>query len=353
MNYVLSDADIRILKRLAQRERGQSVNHLPPQQGLQHPGRLPVVRMGKAYGALPAATYNEADELIQAGKGECLLKRLKSTDGTVHETDSLPTVCYNLAPFGIEDGEGLCLLRDQTLEGAAKNKSEPGYVALRVRGLEAEPPRFGFGKIGPAGTDLSSDGIVSVDGMHLLASTAFTKVDSDPAAPVTTMGGEAGAGPYDLIQANVSGIWTGHFSASVRIPTTIAATPPGSYDNKIASVSGPAGSVNLTTGAIDGEEVVTHDLCLHELFVRRTLVVLLNANLADPRAATSIATAEIWNKRECGLTTFHDAHIPFTVELDDLNTLSIWFDDHENVTTDPGVIAWQTNLLMHFNNEAL
>jgi hypothetical protein len=138
--YVLSNTDVRTLKRIAQHERGDPINHRPPVQGQSHPGRLPVVRMGTAYGTLPAAQYDGNDALIAPGKGECKLHRLRADGSGVFDQDALPTVAYNLAPFEIAHGEGLCLLRDQTLEGDDENVSAPGYLALRWRTNEGEPP---------------------------------------------------------------------------------------------------------------------------------------------------------------------------------------------------------------------
>ncbi len=138
--YVLSEADVRTLRRMAQRERGDPINHRPPIQGASHPGRLPVVRMGTAYGTLPPAQYDSNDALVAPGKGECKLHRLRADGSGVFDQDDLPTPALNLAPFEIPHGEGICLLRDQTLEGDDEYASAPGYLALRWKTNESEPP---------------------------------------------------------------------------------------------------------------------------------------------------------------------------------------------------------------------
>ena len=136
--YVLSESDVRTLRRMAQRERGDPVNHRPPVQGQSHPGRLPVVRLGIAYGTLPAAQYDGGGALVQPGKGECRMHRLRADGSGVIDVDDLPTPAYNIVPESISHGKELLLLRDQTLEGNDENVAEPGYIALRWEPSESE-----------------------------------------------------------------------------------------------------------------------------------------------------------------------------------------------------------------------
>ncbi len=138
--YVLSETDVRTLRRMAQRERGDPVNHQPPLQGQSHPGRLPVVRLGVAYGTLPAAQYDGGGTLVQPGKGECKMHRLRADATAVIDLDDLPTPAYSIMPFEVADGKELVLLRDQTLEGDDENVAEPGYVALRWEPSTTESP---------------------------------------------------------------------------------------------------------------------------------------------------------------------------------------------------------------------
>jgi hypothetical protein len=125
---------------MAQRERGDPVNHRPPVQGPSHPGKLPVVRLGIAYGTLPAAQYDGGGALVQPGKGECKMHRLRADGSGVIDLDGLPTPAYSIMPYQVGDGKELLLLRDQTLEGDDENVAEPGYVALRWQPSEDTPP---------------------------------------------------------------------------------------------------------------------------------------------------------------------------------------------------------------------
>ncbi len=138
--YVLSETDVRTLRRMAQRERGDPINHQPPLQGQSHPGRLPVVRLGIAYGTLPAAQYDGGGTLVQPGKGECKMHRLRADGSAVIDLDDLPTPAYSIMPFEVANGKELVLLRDQTLEGDDENVAEPGYVALRWEPGTTETP---------------------------------------------------------------------------------------------------------------------------------------------------------------------------------------------------------------------
>jgi len=125
---------------MAQRERGDPINHRPPVQGPSHPGKLPVVRLGVAYGTLPAAQYDGGGALVQPGKGECKMHRLRADGSGVIDLDDLPTPAYSIMPYQVADGKELLLLRDQTLEGDDENVAEPGYLALRWQPTEDTPP---------------------------------------------------------------------------------------------------------------------------------------------------------------------------------------------------------------------
>jgi hypothetical protein len=137
--YVLSEADVRALRRIAQRDRGDPVNHQPPLQGQSHPGKLPVARLGIAYGTLPAAQYDGGGTLVRPGKGECKMHRLQADGTAVIDLDDLPTPAFSVMPYEVAHGKELLLLRDQTLEGDDENVAEPGYLALRWQQSEETP----------------------------------------------------------------------------------------------------------------------------------------------------------------------------------------------------------------------
>ncbi|MEX2186823.1 MAG: hypothetical protein WD875_08525, partial [Pirellulales bacterium] len=138
--YVLSETDVRTLRRMTQRERGDPINHRPPVQGPSHPGRLPVVRLGIAYGTLPPAQYDGGGALVMPGKGECKMHRLRADGTEVIDLDDEPTPAFSIMPYEVADGKELVLLRDQTLEGDDEYVSQPGYLALRWQPSEDTPP---------------------------------------------------------------------------------------------------------------------------------------------------------------------------------------------------------------------
>lgn len=313
-------------------------------------GRAPPHRIIQVTQSPSLATYDIAGALVRAGTGKGKFRKMKADGTQLGSVESAEITFLNYSDdTTVAVGATQIVFRAQDLQGS--DRAKPGWF-MTPTSLTAG--QYGYAQIAPAYPDISTGPLGAVEGLRLFRSNGYVQHDSNPASPVTTIGG--GAGTEDGIRVERTGIWTGAFYVSIRIPTSASATPPGSYSDKILKVTGPAGSVNLATGAIDGASVVTHDGCLHELFIRRTFTVYINAVAIAPRTNNDgyIATATVWNKIECDHITFFDATIPFTHYLEDGDYLQIFWDTDEDVgTVSGGSIDCATKLVLHYNNEPL
>ncbi|RIK81897.1 MAG: hypothetical protein DCC68_07530 [Planctomycetota bacterium] len=334
--YVLSNADVRTLQRIAQRDRGDPVNHRPPVQGLSHSGRLPGVRIGVAYGTIPAAVYNSSGTLIKPGKGECKLRQVKA-DGTsiLNLGDDLPIVCYNLVPHQIANGASILMLRDQTIEGDVKNKSEPGYL---VFDFQENQTRRGYGIFRASGqTSGTQTGLIN------LTTTVTDSFNSNDLQPVIGFQVSAGAPTsFDRIVVNDPGIYRFTFDCRIRFVSPAEPAPPYSYQNKVAIVSG---TNNPFTNVVSG---TTNDLCAHRLHRRERFWLVKNQNFGTPATTDAIAEGEPWAVYECSELTWGDRHYSLPCLLDAGDTLSMWLDVGGRKGSYP--VDWNAEFSVHFQS---
>jgi hypothetical protein len=312
--FVLSSADVRTLQRIAQRDRGDPVNHRPPVQNHSNPARLPGIRIGVAYGTIPAAVYNSSGTLIKPGKGECKLRHIKA-DGTaiINAAEDVPTICYNLVPHQIAGGASILMLRDQTIEGDSQNKSEPGYLVFDFQQSES---RRGYGIFRSSGqTSGTQTGFVN---LTTLTTDSFNSNDLQP-----VIGFQVAAGAptsFDRIVVNDPGIYRFSFDCRIRFVSPGQPAPPYSYENKIAVVSGTA---HPTTHVVSG---TTSDLCAHRLLRRERFWLLKNANFGLPAVTDAIAEGEPWAMYECSELIWGDRHYSLPTLCDAGDHFSLWLD---------------------------
>jgi hypothetical protein len=214
----------------------QPLGGQPPRRNLISPGDPEIVRLGKLYGPVTAATFDGSKTLTQAKKCEVLLHRIRADGSTMEAFEDLPEVGYWIFEQDGDTGNEVVCLRDRSINDPANpNIAQPGWVVFPLKPSTAgDVPSIYLG-IGASAAAINE---LTTDGSSKYINWSQSEEDNSDTS-VFDHNFPNGVGIYRAIQCKVAGKYRVEYHIDTEADTTHNASQIVRASCEIVKVLGP------------------------------------------------------------------------------------------------------------------
>lgn len=193
-----------------------------PRRNLISPGDPEIVRLGKLYGGVTAATFDGSKTLTQAKKCEVLLHRIRADGSTMEAFEDTPEVGYWIFEQAGDDGNEVVCLRDRSINDPANpNIAQPGWVVFPLKPRTAsDVPSICVGM----GTSASAQNIFTTNGTSDFLAWDDDDVEISDTSVFGTNYLVFGAGLFGAIECKVAGTYRAFYHLRTNADSTHTAS---------------------------------------------------------------------------------------------------------------------------------
>lgn len=231
-----------------------------PFPGESHPVAPQIVRLGKLYGPVIAATFDSNKTLTKAQKCEVLLHRIRKEGSAMEPFGTKPEVAYWIFEEPGEAGNEVICLRDHSI-------NDPAHPNNPVEGWTVFPLKPSGGGDVPSiclgmNTSTSGDNSLTTDGSSKFLTWAEAESDNSDTS-VFDFDLTTGAGKWQGIRCKVAGKYRCHYHIDTVADTTHTASQIVRASVQIVKVDGgtfaetivPRSTMKLESLHIDGVDM--------------------------------------------------------------------------------------------------